>query len=97
MPTHHEHERPDYLADAPACPSCGAAWAYESDMRPGVTLSRIVGIYDLGRDRTVEWLCPACGARWDRGALVGDAPLPEVPEGERLTQDQDGYPGGGAT
>ena len=23
-----------------------------------------VGIYDIGRDATVAWLCPNCGYRW---------------------------------
>jgi len=28
--------------------------------------SRMIGVYDRDRDRTVEWLCPDCGVRWDR-------------------------------
>lgn len=28
--------------------------------------SRLIGIYDLGQDRTVEWQCPDCGVRWPR-------------------------------
>lgn len=28
--------------------------------------SRLVGIYDYGLDRTVEWMCPDCGGRWPR-------------------------------
>ena len=31
----------------------------------GVThFSRLIGIYDRAQDRTVEWLCPECGHRW---------------------------------
>jgi predicted RNA-binding Zn-ribbon protein involved in translation (DUF1610 family) len=72
VPAHHEPEPEAYVANAPACPSCGAAWSYESG---GRKLSRIVGIYSLERDRTEEWLCPDCGERWARGALLGDPPL----------------------
>lgn len=28
--------------------------------------SRLVGIYVWEKDRTVEWLCPDCGHRWER-------------------------------
>ena len=28
--------------------------------------SRVIGIYDMALDRTVEWLCPDCEVRWPR-------------------------------
>jgi len=28
--------------------------------------SRVIGIYDWDKDRTVAWQCPDCGVRWDR-------------------------------
>jgi hypothetical protein len=28
--------------------------------------SRRIGIYDMNRDRTVEWACPDCNVRWPR-------------------------------
>ena len=28
--------------------------------------SRAIGIYDLAKDRTVEWACPDCEVRWPR-------------------------------
>jgi len=27
---------------------------------------RAIGVYDMGRDRTVEWECPDCKGRWPR-------------------------------
>lgn len=27
---------------------------------------REIGIYDMTKDRTVAWRCPACGHEWDR-------------------------------
>jgi hypothetical protein len=30
--------------------------------------SRLIGIYDQRRDRTVSWQCPDCLAVWDRGS-----------------------------
>jgi hypothetical protein len=55
-----------------ACPICGSS--LQGDPIPsenqhlyGAThFSRKIGIYDTGRDRTVEWQCPDCGGRWDR-------------------------------
>lgn len=28
--------------------------------------SRLISVYDRGRDRTVAWQCPDCGKRWER-------------------------------
>lgn len=28
--------------------------------------SRLIGLYDTGRDRTAAWQCPDCGVRWAR-------------------------------
>ena len=27
---------------------------------------RVIGISCMDQDRTVEWMCPDCGHRWDR-------------------------------
>ena len=35
--------------------------------------SRLIGIYDRDRDRTVAWRCPDCGAEWAREY----GPMPE--------------------
>jgi hypothetical protein len=28
--------------------------------------SRVIGVYSIVLDRTVEWQCPDCGYRWER-------------------------------
>jgi hypothetical protein len=30
------------------------------------TFDRQIGVYDLSKDMTVEWMCPDCKARWPR-------------------------------
>ena len=42
------------------CPHCNADW------RDG-KFSRVLGVYDVRRDRTVAWKCPDCGREFDRG------------------------------
>ena len=27
---------------------------------------RAIGIYSRSRDKTIEWMCPDCGGRWER-------------------------------
>lgn len=56
-----------YLSDLKACPECGAGWAY---VHEGKEFSHLIGIYDQRLDRTVEWLCPECEARWPRGTRI---------------------------
>jgi len=37
------------------------------EMHGGAThYSEVIGIYDRDLDRTTEWLCPKCQARWPR-------------------------------
>lgn len=45
-----------YYGDERICSGCGGPRHF----------SRLIGISDWERDRTVEWLCPDCGARWPR-------------------------------
>jgi rubredoxin len=61
--------------DTRYCPACNADWQGE-EIPPehrkyyaeGTTHgSRLIGIYDRAIDRTVEWRCPDCGARFPRG------------------------------
>lgn len=51
-----------------ACPSCGHDLRTEWQNPDGQTIngSRVIGIYDRDRDRTVAWQCPDCGERWER-------------------------------
>jgi predicted RNA-binding Zn-ribbon protein involved in translation (DUF1610 family) len=51
--------------DLAACPECGTEWRDD-----GSELTRLIGVYDWGADRTVAWQCPACEHSWDRGATV---------------------------
>lgn len=54
------------------CPGCNAQ--LQGNMIPedqwdsfGAThFSRKIGIYDRGKDRTVEWMCPDRRHTWDR-------------------------------
>ena len=54
------------------CPYCtadlqGNPIPKEQQEAYGAThFSRKIGIYDIDRDRTVEWQCPDCGCRWPR-------------------------------
>lgn len=65
-------EGPEYRTNEEFCPHCGANFQgdpipEESQHLYGAThYSRKIGIYDQVRDRTVEWMCPDCGARWER-------------------------------
>lgn len=54
------------------CPYCGAFLQGEEipvELREqyGTThFSRKIGIYDIRRDRIVQWMCPDCKGVWDR-------------------------------
>jgi uncharacterized C2H2 Zn-finger protein len=55
------------------CPKCESLWhetpiPVESQPLYGHArfFSRLIGIYDRDRDRTVAWQCPDCNTRWDR-------------------------------
>jgi len=55
------------------CPKCGSLWhekriPKESRHHYGDAqfFSRVLGIYDRDRDRTVAYQCPDCKACWDR-------------------------------
>jgi ssDNA-binding Zn-finger/Zn-ribbon topoisomerase 1 len=55
------------------CPKCESLWhdkpiPKESQHLYGYAqfFSRLIGLYDLDRDRTVAWQCPDCNTRWDR-------------------------------
>lgn len=54
----HNYLMYGYEPDAPATcrDGCGKPPHY----------SRLVGIYDTGRDRTAAWHCPDCGETWPR-------------------------------
>lgn len=56
-----------------ACPQCGASWDagwIPEDARhyysPPYKYSRLVGVYDVARDRTTHHRCPDCGAEFPR-------------------------------
>lgn len=55
------------------CPKCGSLWhekriPEESRHHFGNArfFSRVLGIYDRDRDRTVAYQCPDCKTFWDR-------------------------------
>ena len=66
----------NFDSNAEFCPSCGVRWwdkpipdsHWRDGAKPGYPThySNIIGIYDRGRDRTVEWMCPSCKTRWER-------------------------------
>ena len=49
------------------CPECGADWFAGVRQEDGVRCSRLIGVSSRELDRVVEWVCPDCGYRWDRG------------------------------
>lgn len=58
-------------SDPAYCPHCGVS--FEGEPIPeqdresfgGQThFSRVIGLYDVGVDRTVAWKCPDCGHTW---------------------------------
>lgn len=54
------------------CPNCDAQFQgapipeEQQHLFNATHFSRKRGIYDMGKDRTVEWECPDCGHRWSR-------------------------------
>lgn len=61
------------LYDTYDCPQCGGDWRdgeIPEDKREtygeATHFSKLIGIYDSHRDRTVEWMCPYCRHRWPR-------------------------------
>jgi DNA-directed RNA polymerase subunit RPC12/RpoP len=55
------------------CPECSANWVSSiipKEQRkyysPPYFFSRLIGIYSREHDRTIEYVCPDCGARFDR-------------------------------
>ncbi len=75
-----------FVQGAPCCPECGAEWTVV--LGSGRRGSRIIGV--VTNDRISEWVCPACAARWARGALVGDTPVvpgPSIERGQALWPD----------
>jgi len=53
-----------YVDDLSHCPECHMKWHYVAE---GKTYSKIIGLEDPRiYDGICEWVCPACGARWDR-------------------------------
>lgn len=57
----------DFDPNASHCPNCGAKWhTTEIPDHPGEFYSNLMGRYDLGRDRTVAWVCPSCQKEWPR-------------------------------
>lgn len=70
---HCPHCGADLAADP--IPTDGIAKGYWSANEDGTCrdgcsrpahFSHLIGIYDQGRDRTVEWMCPFCSGRWPR-------------------------------
>lgn len=61
------------MSDLPThCPECKSdlrgpeipdEWKHH--YRDKTHYSRVIGIYDRGRDRTVAWRCPDCGHGWE--------------------------------
>lgn len=64
---------PNLISEQDRCPECGTEWAYHQNNR---RYSKLVGVYDRMRDRTVAWRCPGCGEQWGREAVLGDPPEP---------------------
>lgn len=66
-------ERQFHDNDPECCPSCGVDFQGAAIPEEHWHLfgarhgSRKIGIYDLGRDRTVAWHCPDCKHEWGRG------------------------------
>ena len=52
------------------CPACSLDFRYQGD--DGKTYLRVIGLYSLAQDRTVDWQCPACLHQWERH--FGEAP-----------------------
>lgn len=55
------------------CPECGASWVSSiipEEIReyytPPYFFSRLIGIYSREQDRTIEYVCPDCDARFER-------------------------------
>lgn len=66
-----------FVSELDACPRCKASWVgaeiaeEHRHLYGGRTHgSLLIGIYDRGVDRTVEWVCPACQGQFDRNAKV---------------------------
>lgn len=45
-----------------------AAASFGATKTNGKRFSRVIGIYDLAKDRTVSYKCPSCGCEWDANA-----------------------------
>ena len=56
-------KKPVNIPESDNCPACGVQWDYYVD---GKRYSRVIGIYDQSRDRTVAWRCPNCDEQWAR-------------------------------
>lgn len=62
------------MTDTPEnCPSCKVALigdAISEEKRHlfggAERFTRVIGLYDVDRDRTTQWACPDCGHRWPR-------------------------------
>lgn len=59
---HKAGDNPAPPAEMTPCPHCG------SDLNDALGGYRTIGVYDIDKDRTVEWMCPDCGSRWLRGS-----------------------------
>lgn len=69
------------MSDFTHCPKCGADFQgppipeqHRQHYGKHTHFSRLIGIYDMDRDRTVAWRCPDCGHEWPRVWSTGDAP-----------------------
>lgn len=54
------------------CPKCNADLdagpipeEYHEHYKPPYRYSRLIGIYDYEKDRTVRWKCPDCEQEWE--------------------------------
>jgi predicted RNA-binding Zn-ribbon protein involved in translation (DUF1610 family) len=63
------------VSDSDECPKCGANLLGDPIPQESIDaghygdhthFSRRIAIYDPGLDRTVQWMCPDCGERWNR-------------------------------
>lgn len=62
---------PEWSEGGGLCTYCGTVDHPEPDRLCGECgeprhFSNLIGVYDRDRDRTTEWLCPLCDARWPR-------------------------------
>jgi hypothetical protein len=62
----------DRFGQTEICPICNTNWFDGVREEDGLRCLRLIGIYDIDLDKTVEWQCPDCRTRWTRaGKYIG--------------------------